>query len=219
MIRILATKKLTKNQKSILNNANIAFECSNFIETKGIQFEMDLLHDFLIFSSKNAVKSILKKNNLAVFEKKCFCVGSKTKTYLEKKGFSVVASANNAKELIAIIEAQFARCSATFFCGTKRKNTIPDYFYSNKLVFNEVIVYETLLKPKAISGVFDGILFFSPSAVSSYLQSNSIENEICFCIGETTKEALPIHALKQCKLPEQPTIEAVIDSVISFFKP
>jgi len=44
--------------------------------------------------------------------------------------------------------------------------------------------------PKGGEKRFDGILFFSPSAVESYLKSNTIKDEMCFCIGETTAEAL-----------------------------
>jgi uroporphyrinogen-III synthase len=219
MTKILATKKLTKKQKTVLSDANIGIETCNFIKIKRLSFQLNTIHDFLIFSSKNAVKSILKANKKMFSEKKCFCVGSKTKKILEKNGFVVVASAANAIELISIIDKQFPSCSATFFCGNRRKDTITDYFISNNLVFNEVIVYETLFHPKKIAGVFDGILFFSPSAIISYSKFNTLTTEICFCIGATTKDALLCDQKNTCVLPNEPTIEAVLNAVIDFYKP
>jgi uroporphyrinogen-III synthase len=35
-----------------------------------------------------------------------------------------------------------------------------------------------------------GLLFYSPSGVESYLQTNSIGASWCFCIGETTATAV-----------------------------
>ena len=64
---------------------------------------------------------------------------------------------------------------------------------------------------------FDGILFFSPSAVESYLKQNTIKNEICFCIGKTTAETLEKKHKKNIVIAEQPTIDDVIAAVIEYY--
>jgi uroporphyrinogen-III synthase len=117
-------------------------------------------------------------------------VGSKTKSFLEKKGFTVIESADYAEDLIEVIDSKYKGNSFTFFCGNIRKNTIPFYFQQNKIAYNEIVVYETKLKPHQIKKPFDGILFFSPSGVSSFLENNTLENKMCFCIGTTTAKAL-----------------------------
>jgi uroporphyrinogen-III synthase len=80
-------------------------------------------------------------------------------------------------------------------------------------------VYQTKLTPFKISDQekFDGILFFSPSAVESYLTNNKIKNEICFCVGTTTAKTLETYKIKNVVIAEMPTIEEVIVEVITYY--
>jgi len=64
---------------------------------------------------------------------------------------------------------------------------------------------------------FDGILFFSPSAVESYLKLNAIKEEMCFCIGETTAEALENRKAKNILIADSPSVENVIGEVIGYY--
>ena len=79
-IRILSTKKLLTNQKQYLLNANFSVVEADFIGIKNIDFTVGNDNEFLIFSSQNAVESVLKNKNIAqLLPKRCFCVGEKTK--------------------------------------------------------------------------------------------------------------------------------------------
>ena len=217
MNRILSTKKLSKALKKKFSDAKIELVEKNFIQTKSISFETPQLNDYLVFTSKQAVKSILKSDVKNVHSISCLCVGSKTRNFLEKKGFTVIESADYAEELIQIIDSKYKSNSFTFFCGNIRKNTIPNYFQQNKIAYNEIVVYETKLKPHQIKEPFDGVLFFSPSGVNSFLEKNSLENRICFCIGTTTAKALE-NRTKNIVIASQPTVENVITEVIKFYK-
>ena len=217
MNRILSTKKLSRALKKKFSDAEMELVEKNFIQTKSISFETPQLNDYLVFTSKKAVKSVLKSDVKNVHSISCLCVGSKTKEFLEKKGFTVIESADYAEELIQIIESKYKSSSFTFFCGNIRKNTIPNYFQQNKIAYNEIIVYETKLKPHQIKKPFDGILFFSPSGVNSFLEKNSLENKTCFCIGTTTAKALE-NRTKNIVIASQPTVEHVIDEVIKYYK-
>ena len=80
-INILSTKKLLPNQRQLLVDANILVIEENFIETKSKSFELSKVNDNLIFSSQNAVKSVLnhpKQEELKL--KNVICVGLKAKT-------------------------------------------------------------------------------------------------------------------------------------------
>ena len=180
MTQILSTKKLSKALKKKFSDAKIELVEKNFIQTKSISFETPQLNDYLVFTSKQAVKSVLKSDVKNVHSISCLCVGSKTRNFLEKKGFTVIESADYAEELIQIIDSKYKSNSFTFFCGNIRKNTIPNYFQQNKIAYNETIVYETKLKPHQIKEPFDGVLFFSPSGVNSFLEKNLLKNRICF---------------------------------------
>ena len=217
MNRILSTKKLSKALKKKFSDAKIELVEKNFIQTKSISFETPQLNDYLVFTSKQAVKSVLKSDVKNVHSISCLCVGSKTRNFLEKKGFTVIESADYAEDLIQIINSKYKSNSFTFFCGNIRKNTIPNYFQQNKIAYNETIVYETKLKPHQIKEPFDGVLFFSPSGVNSFLEKNSLKNRICFCIGTTTAKALE-NRTKNIVIASQPTVEHVINEVIKYYK-
>jgi uroporphyrinogen-III synthase len=217
MTQILSTKKLSKALKNKLSDAKIELVEKNFIQTKSINFEIPQLNDYLIFTSKQAVKSVLKSDVENVLSKSCLCVGNKTRSFLEKKGFTVLESADYAEELIKIIESKYKTNSFTFFCGNIRKNTIPAFFQQNKIAYNEIVVYETKLKPQQIKETFDGVLFYSPSGVNSFLEKNTLENKTCFCIGTTTAKALE-NRTKNIVIASQPTVEHVIDEVIKYYK-
>ena len=217
MTRILSTKKLSKALKMKFSDAEIELVEKNFIQTKSFSFETPQLNDYLVFTSKQAVKSVLISEIKNVHTISCLCVGSKTKKFLEKKGFTVIESTDYAEELIQIIDTKYKGNSFTFFCSNIRRNTIPNYFQQNKIAYNETIVYETKLKPHQIKEPFDGVLFFSPSGVNSFLEKNSLENRICFCIGTTTAKALE-NRTKNIVIASQPTVENVITEVIKFYK-
>ena len=217
MTRILSTKKLSKALKKKFSDAGIELVEKNFIQTKSVSFETPQLNNYLIFTSKEAVKSVLKSDEQNVHSVSCLCVGSKTKSFLEKKGFTVIESADYAEDLIQVIDSKYKENSFTFYCGNIRKNTIPNYFQQNKIAYNEIIVYETKLKPHQIKEPFDGILFFSPSGVNSFLEKNTLENKTCFCIGTTTAKALE-NRTKNIIIASQPTVENVITEVIKFYK-
>lgn len=217
MIRILSTKKLSKTLKKKFSDARIELVEKNFIQTKSVDFEIPQLNDYLVFTSKQAVKSVLKSEIKNVHSISCLCVGSKTKKFLEKKGFTVLESTDYAEELIQIIESKYKNNSFTFCCGNIRRNTIPAFFQQNKIAYNETIVYKTKLKPNQIKESFDGVLFYSPSGVNSFLENNTLENKTCFCIGTTTAKALE-NKTKNIVIASQPTVENVIDEVIKYYK-
>ena len=217
MTQILSTKKLSKALKNKLSDAKIELVEKNFIQTKAVVFETPQLNAFLVFTSKEAVKSVLKSKTKNVLSKSCLCVGSKTKSFLEKKGFTVIESADYAEELIQIIESKYKTNSFTFFCGNIRRNTIPAFFQQNKIAYNEIVVYETKLKPHQIKETCDGVLFYSPSGVNSFLEKNTLENKTCFCIGTTTAKALE-NKTNNIIIASQPTVENVITEVIKYYK-
>ncbi|MFY0481712.1 uroporphyrinogen-III synthase [Flavobacterium sp. PLA-1-15] len=219
-IRILSTKKLLSNQKQFLLNANFNLLEADFIKTESKPFEINTINDNLIFTSQNAVHSVLENaqellTNLK--EKNVFCVGLKTKALLEENGFNVIANTGYASDLAEIIALIYGKESFTFFSGNLRRDTLPDFLKEANVKFNEIEVYETHLTPQKITTPLDGILFFSPSGVESYLKENKIKKEICFCIGNTTAEALE-KTTNNIVVANQPTVENTIIQCINEYK-
>lgn len=79
---------------------------------------------------------------------------------------------------------------AYFFCGDKRMDTIPEKL-AGKTDLKQLVVYTTHEVVHKVEQSFDGIFFFSPSAVKSFCSANHIGNETaCFAVGSTTARSL-----------------------------
>jgi uroporphyrinogen-III synthase len=221
LISILSTKTLSAEQRQFFLEANLDLLEQDFIEIENNNFELINIKDNLIFSSQNAILSLMNQPDWEKFKtKNVFCVGIKSKELLEQNGFKVDVYMDYASELAEIITLIYNKESFTFFSGNLRKETLPKALKVAKIDFNEIEVYQTKLAPFKISKEekFNGILFFSPSGVESFLTNNKIKDEICFCIGETTAEALKNNKIKNVVIAEFPTIEDVITEVIAYYK-
>jgi uroporphyrinogen-III synthase len=217
-ISILSTKILLSHQKQSLLDVGFSVTEANFIKTENSDFDLNGIKDNLIFTSQNAAQSILlHPKSQKIKTKNVFCVGIKTKALLEENGFNVDVYVDYASDLAEIITLIYSNESFTFFSGNLRKETLPKALKAAKVNFNEIQVYETTLTPHKIKTPVDGILFFSPSAVESFLKENKIKTEICFCIGETTASSLE-KITRNIIVADQPSVENVIEDVIEEFK-
>ena len=219
---ILSTKLLSPIQKQELVKATIQVIEADFIKTENASFEIKNLNKNLIFTSQNAILSILQHPKINELKQKTvFCVGLKTKELLNENGFTVEAYTGYSEDLAEIITLVYADESFTFFSGNLRKDTLPEMLSENEIKFNEIKVYDTTLTPHKISDKVDGILFFSPSAVTSYLKKNTIATEKLFCIGNTTGDALRSvlseNKIKNIKTAYQPSVENLIEQVIEYY--
>ena len=217
-IRIVSTKKLSERQKQQLLSVNFLVFDEDFISIQSKIFEIENINDYLIFTSQNAVEGVLRNKKITELKtKKCFCVGEKTKALLEENDFEVVAISEYAAELASDIFNHYSKNSFTFFCGNIRRDVLPEALRLAEIALDEIEVYETVLTTNKIDFTPDGILFFSPSAVESYLQQNKIEDENCFCIGNTTAEALK-YVTPNRIIANQPTMESVVMKCIENYR-
>ncbi|GGF27643.1 uroporphyrinogen-III synthase [Flavobacterium limi] len=217
-VQIVSTKILPSLHKQELMKYGIEVIEADFIKTENKPFELKDLNESLIFTSQNAVHSVLSHPKSDELKKKnVYCVGLKTKTLLTDNGFNVIAYTGYAADLAEIITLIYSNESYTFFSGNLRRDTLPEALKESAIKFNEIQVYETTLQPQKIKANPEAILFFSPSGVKSYLKDNKIQKQICFCIGDTTAEALS-KITKNIIIADQPTIEDVIEDVIHEYK-
>ena len=87
---ILSTKTLSNDQRRALLDANIDLLEQDFIEIENNNFEIKNINTNLIFSSQNAVLSLMEQPNWEKLkDKTTFCVGIKTKELSEQNGFKV----------------------------------------------------------------------------------------------------------------------------------
>ncbi len=212
---ILSTKMLSSRQKDIILNAGLRLVQYDAIKIVPLSFELDKTNfDFLIFTSQNAVSYFFESNAYQELKtSEVFCVGEKTKDLLEGVGLKVIEMGKNAQELGKTIVENYPNKSFLFLSGKQRLDILPNIFKKNNVRYEEISVYDTLLTPKQFDRSFNGVLFFSPSAVESYFQKNSIEDSIAFCIGPTTEKAAKNYT-QNTVIANKPSIENVLIQAI-----
>ncbi|NJW52063.1 uroporphyrinogen-III synthase [Salinimicrobium oceani] len=214
---VLSTKKLTSGQRELLLNRGIGLVEANFIKVQPIGFQIKQLPENIIFTSKNAVFALLEHPlEKEIREKKIFCVGEKTAAFLESNGFRVSKMANYGADLASEIISNHKNDEFLFFCGKKRHTELPERLTSAGINFTEVEVYDTQTQPKKIDRIFDGVLFFSPSAVRSYGSLNDLRGSIAFCIGTTTASEAKNYT-NNIIIASTPSIENVLVQVVKTF--
>lgn len=218
MPRVLSTRILSDAHRQLFHIPGIQWVEKDFITIEPQAFTVEAVRDLVVFTSQNAVKSVLNNPHAQLLKTKpAICVGIKTKALLEQQGWEVKAWTHYAKELTAVIERDFLTCSFSFCCGNIRRETLPTFFKQHNLIFDEYEAYQTVKQPHTLQHKVDGICFYSPSAIESFLQNNQLTTEVCFCIGDTTADALK-GITTQIVVASQPTIEATLSACLAYYK-
>jgi uroporphyrinogen-III synthase len=177
----------------------------------------------VIFTSVNAVETIVtsldqQKTNPTGW--KIFCIGYATKQSVVKNfgEKSIAGVADNAKELAnAILDADVDE--VIFFCGDQRRDELPGLLKKNKIEVKEIVVYKTIANSKKIEKKYDGILFFSPSAVKSFFQENKLDEQVMlFAIGNTTADEIKKFSKNKIVISDVPDKKTLLHKVISYFQ-
>ncbi|WP_431126721.1 uroporphyrinogen-III synthase [Flagellimonas flava] len=210
MKTVLSTKVLSHSQKELFLNSGIGLVEYNALKFNFLEVDIPQHITHLIFTSKNAVRAFLDQSaHLQVSTYRIFCVGEKTRTLLEETGLNVVKMAENASELAYFIEKQHKKEHFLFICGNRRREELPNILSENNIRYDEIEVYQTELVPKKFNRSFDGLLFFSPSGIKSYLLENRINDSWLFCIGHTTAQEAKKYSDKLI-VAKRPTVENVL---------
>lgn len=227
-IKILSTKKLNQETLDKASVNDVEIDEVPFITTEPIKND-DLKNVLRGFLQQNIAAVFTSKNAVLVFDQivnaevpwKIFCIGQSTKNLVAKVfGKEKISdTADNASELADIILDDDEIKKVIFFCGKQRREELPQKLVAGGKEVEEVVVYQTFETPQKISRKsYDGILFFSPSAVNSFLSLNKINEQTqVFVIGNTTADAIQQNKNKELIIAESPTEENMIDQVIAHF--
>lgn len=218
-INIFSTKHLSIGQTSKLDQ-KIGTDMSDFITIRFNRLKPSVVKEpvkHVIFTSQNAVDALSENFMASELQfSNIYCVGRRTKRLIEKKIGKVNRVENSAKKLADQLKEELKGEEVTFFCGDKRRDELPNILEQNGIKVHEVIAYQTLLTPNSLAKNYDGLLFYSPSGIESFLQKNEVKSEVAFCIGSTTSNEAKKHFDKvvEAKLP---SVESVLESVNSHF--
>ena len=227
-LKIVSTKNLSREviEKALIND--IVVDELPFIITAPINTEelKKILKGFLqqnitaVFTSKNAVLAFDQIVNAEV-PWNIYCIGQSTKKAVSKVfgEENISGTADSAADLSTIILMDKEIKKVIFFCGMQRREELPHNLKAEGIEVEEIVVYETLETPQKLSRkMYDGILFFSPSAVNSFFSLNKINEQTqIFAIGKTTADAIHKHTKREILIAETPAEETMLVLVISHF--
>ena len=217
MTQLFSTTHLSLAQLQAFSSAGFALEMSDFIKiVPAAPIASVPMADYFLLTSQNTLHVLRSMPCYSQLpHKRAFCVGEKTRKLLETEGWEVVASFDYAKQLASFLVKHYATSSFVFFCGEKRMDTLPTTLKANHIQLQECLTYHTQLTPVKLTKHYEGLLFFSPSAIESYLVENSFAGEKVVCIGTTTQAALPEGV--ESYLAERPTVESVLECCKALF--
>lgn len=206
----------------------ILLESLSFIETSPVVDEAscrkiaELAHavPVAVFTSMNAVDAVAGCLGIAI-PPKIFCIGSATRErVLENFGKDCIAgTADSAAALAEVIIGQDTIKEVAFFCGDQRRDELPAKLWEAGIRVKELIVYQTRPTPHTIRREYEGVVFFSPSAVNSFFSANLLPAAtVLFAIGQTTADAIRSCCINPVIVSDSPGKEALIRQVIDHFQ-
>jgi len=228
-ISILSTRPLETALLEVARVKDIQIDIVSFIDTTpvltaGIKAEITKLLQqpaHVVFTSMNAVSSVAANMNGHTPNWHIYCIGNTTRQ-LAIKYFgeqSISAIGNNASELADKIIAQKLAKQVVFFCGDQRREELPGKLRQQSIAVQEVIVYHTITTPHKVDKAYDGILFFSPSAVQSFFYANALSRRtVLFAIGQTTADEIAGFTDNTLVISDKPGKDELVKKMFQFFK-
>lgn len=226
-IQILCTRPLDQLLTSKAEGKNILIDTATFIETEAVK-NTEIIQQVntlaiqkinAVFTSMNAADAVI-----AEFKKipdwKIFCLGGVTKEHiLAFFGRDLIAAtAKNASALCERILTVKGLKEVVFFCGDHRLDELPETLRTHNISVQEIVVYKTVQTPVFIEKDYDGIMFFSPSAVHSFFSLNTVPlNVVLFAIGKTTAATINSYCTNKVITSEWPGKEHMVDLAINYF--
>ena len=228
-ISILSTMPL---EQPLLNKAldnNIVLDTKAFIQVIDISDETEVWEKItaayaqqaiVVFTSASAVFAVCEHPSFVRPDWKIFCIEKATKKavlqYFDES--YIVGSAKDSDELAQKIRETADVKEVIFFCGDKRMDTLPSILLKSGIITNEIVVYKTVEQPTFIEKEHNGILFYSPSGVSSYFSMNTANpGTVLFAIGNTTAAAIKLETENEIVVCPTPSKEALLDVAIDYF--
>lgn len=224
VFRLLITRKIDRALLTAIEKNEISVTEKDFIQIVPVTAKTDMppARSVVIFTSKNAVDAVSQLNgedDHATW--KIFCLSGTTLDYV-KKYFSrsdIAGVATDATELAGKIIDTCDAKELTFFCGDKRMDTLPAILKKAGYQVNEKVVYKTILTPVTIDQQFDGVGFFSPSAVQSFFSMNRPGKDIVFfSVGDTTSAEIKKYADNKILTAAHPSADELMNAVVRFSK-
>jgi uroporphyrinogen-III synthase len=227
-VHILCTRSIEQSfiEKAALHGviidalSFISIRAVTNIDTRNQILEVCNREEVVVFSSVNAVDAVAGQLGNKKPSWKIYCVGKQTARRAAKMfpDSVIISYADYGTALAPMIITDAVR-SLTFFCGNLRRPELPEILQKHQVAITEIEVYTTELTPHKCSREYDGVIFFSPSAVQSFFSVNNVSpHSTLFAIGTTTARSIEQYASNKVITTDAPGKQQLIELVIGHFQ-
>jgi len=229
-VNILSTRILEEESIAMAAKRNILIDSVPFIQVRPTGDEslpariqgLAFLPQIVVFTSVHAVEAVASCLNHPPPYWQFYCIGNATLSRIKERfgGFPVIeGTGNSAAELTERIAADGVHSRPVYFCGNRSRRDLPDQLSALGIRLEEIVVYLTEDCSPRIDIHYNGILFFSPSAVNSFFSANQAgPDTVFFTIGKTTAAEIRKYGQRKIITPGLPKEEDVIRKAILYFK-
>lgn len=220
---IVSTRKLTSAKMHELQMAGWEFTDHDFI-SKLIHVPTELnaqsIHKHVVLTSITGVKAflqIVKQLHLNSEDYIVYCISRGTREYAAASKLNIKSTAPTASALADEILRDVEVKTVTHVSSNLRREELSEKLKNAGVAVHNVIAYRTEFTPLVLGSSYDGIIFFSPSAVDSFLSLNPLQQVPCFCIGQTTADYAKQSGYKKTYIPVAPSEDILIQTIIEYY--
>ncbi|MEN9571001.1 MAG: hypothetical protein RL172_2232 [Bacteroidota bacterium] len=227
-IAVLCTRPIPDALLRQAAAAGITVHTASFIDTIPVhdkQVHQQIANAFLqdalvVFTSMNAVEAVAAQLKGHQPNWRIYCLGNTTRQLVAHNfgEHCIAGTAPDASQLARLMLQKETSAKVLFFCGNQRRDELPQLLTHAGVQVNEVVVYQTIEVPHILQNYYDGILFFSPSAVRSFFTTNKLPSAtVVFAIGNTTTAELKKYTNNTIITGNQAGKENLFNQVMQYF--
>lgn len=229
---ILCTRPVDEALARQAREAGIVLEFVSMIETvpvtsDSLRADVEKYADrecLVIITSMNAADVVIGLLNGQAPSWKLFCTGNTTRELLEQHfgKQNIIATAGSSGALAEALIDWFNKHRQSnpviFFCGNRRRDELPGLLEKAGIPLKEIETYKTIETALPVTRHYDAILFFSPSAVSSFFSMNNAGSDtVLFAIGKTTERTIAQYSGNKIVVGNTPSKNDLVKQAIAYF--
>jgi uroporphyrinogen-III synthase len=221
--RVVSTRVLTSPKLEELRAKGWKFTMHDFI-SKVIEVPTDLnaqsIHKHIVLTSITGVKAFLeitKQLQLASANYNVYCISRGTNEYAVASGLNIKSTAPHASALADMILRDVNVKEVTHVSSNLRRDELSKKLKKAGVAVHDVNAYRTEFTPITVDLSFDAIVFFSPSAVDSFLSRNPLQQVPCFCIGQTTADHSKQKGYQHTYIAEAPSEDILLQTIVNYY--
>jgi len=217
--QIYSTKSFTNTQKELLKDI-IKIESSDFIKISLNRIKPYVLKSEIknvVITNRNAVEALITNYSAVELQfKNIYCVGRRTKRLIENKIGTVTHFENSNEKLANYLVDFIEGTEVTYFCGDSKLDDLSSILEKNNITITKIEAFQTKYDAVIINNNIEGIMFYNPLTLESYLLKNK-SHAIAFCINEATASKAKEY-FTDVRISKMPTVESLIKLVNENYK-